>query len=99
MTDDVERIGTDRLSTPEPYAEDDQVVAGALRLLAAVESGTAPMTREQARAGWMETIIRTEAMLTAPGMEPEERQRLRRRVERLRDLQQHGSVMPLNQTV
>ena len=84
VTAEVERVGTDRLSTSSQGTEDDLVVAGALRLLAAVESGTAPMTREQARSGWMETIIRTEAMLTAPGMEPEERQRLRRRAERLR---------------
>jgi hypothetical protein len=72
------------LSTSSQGSEEDQVVAGALRLLVALEAGTTPMTREQARASWLETITRTEAMLSAPGMEPEERQRLRLRVQRLR---------------
>lgn len=71
------------VSSSSQASDEDQVVAGALRLLVAIEAGTAPMPLEQARTVWLQTILRTEAMLAAPGMEPEERQRLRRRAQRL----------------
>ena len=72
-----------RLSTSSQGSDEDQVVAGALQLLVAIESGTAPMSLDQARTVWLQTILRTEAMLAAPGMELEERRRLLRRAQRL----------------
>ena len=75
---------TGTLSVSSQDSDEDQVVAGALRLLMALESGTTTMTIEQARSSWLETIIRTEAMLSAPGMEPAKQQQLRLRVQRLR---------------